>query len=355
MSSGATRKPLPVTVVTGALGAGKTTLIARLMANKPQGENWTVLLNEFTESGIDALTVAAQARGRYDVRLVAGGCLCCTGEQDFRRNLREVLAAGGCDRLIVEPSGAGHPAGMIEELLAHQAQGALRIEAILGLVDPQRLATGAALQPGLTRDQLDIADALVLTKSDLASAQTATDLQSLQQSLFPSREVLDATGIDVDTLRAVASTGMPRVPAQNGAGSAAAHDGHHVQSGANAANAGATSQTLQLADGMRRSSTQLLGLGVANWVMVRGAIFDEGRLRGLLGGSHTLVQTARRIKGVFQVGEDAWVLAQRSASGCSITPSSWRRDSRMEVLTDPGTDWIEWDALWQACRSTAGA
>ena len=63
------RPPIPAWVVTGPLGCGKTTLIAGLLAAKPAQERWAVLLNEFSDAGIDALTVAAAARGPYDVRL----------------------------------------------------------------------------------------------------------------------------------------------------------------------------------------------------------------------------------------------------------------------------------------------
>ena len=108
--------PVPVWVVTGPLGCGKTTILAHLMADKPPDKRWVVLLNEFTDAGIDALTVAAAAQGAYDVRLVPGGCLCCAGEADFRRTLQELLAPEGNPpaRILVEPSGIGHPAGIVE-------------------------------------------------------------------------------------------------------------------------------------------------------------------------------------------------------------------------------------------------
>ena len=61
------------------------------MAHKPEDEFWVVILNEFTDAGIDALSVAQSARGAYDVRLVAGGCLCCVGELEFGKQLRDIL------------------------------------------------------------------------------------------------------------------------------------------------------------------------------------------------------------------------------------------------------------------------
>jgi G3E family GTPase len=78
-------------VITGSFGSGKTTAIRWLMAHKPTEELWIVILNEFTDAGIDALSVAQSARGNYDVRLVAGGCLCCVGELEFGKQLRDIL------------------------------------------------------------------------------------------------------------------------------------------------------------------------------------------------------------------------------------------------------------------------
>ena len=160
---------IPVWVITGALGVGKTTAIAHLMASKPPAANWIVILNEFTESGIDALTVAGSARGTYDVRLVPGGCLCCTGELDFARQLRELTGSVRPDRILIEPSGIGHPAAITEELLQHQSHGTLVVESIVCVVDPAGVAAISMPSDSVQRAQAEVADALVLAKADLAT------------------------------------------------------------------------------------------------------------------------------------------------------------------------------------------
>src|SRR5271169_3307689 len=91
-------------VITGSFGSGKTTAIRRLMAGKPHDELWVVILNEFTEAGLDALSVAQSAHGSFDVRLVAGGCLCCVGELEFGKQLRDILRNLKPMRLLIEPS-----------------------------------------------------------------------------------------------------------------------------------------------------------------------------------------------------------------------------------------------------------
>src|SRR5580693_10110923 len=127
--------PTRAHVITGSFGSGKTTAIRWMMAHKPEEELWVVVLNEFTDAGIDALQVAQAARGNYDVRLVAGGCLCCVGQLEFGKQLREILRALKPTRLLIEPSGAGHAADIVDELAAYEAQRALALDSVICLVD----------------------------------------------------------------------------------------------------------------------------------------------------------------------------------------------------------------------------
>jgi G3E family GTPase len=101
-------------IVAGSFGAGKTTAIRWLMSHKRHDELWVVILNEFTDAGLDALQVAQSAQGRYDVRMVAGGCLCCIGELEFGKQVRDILRQLKPTRLLIEPSGAAHAGEIID-------------------------------------------------------------------------------------------------------------------------------------------------------------------------------------------------------------------------------------------------
>src|SRR6201999_633805 len=125
-----TTQPSRAHVITGSFGSGKTTAIRWLMAHKPAAELWIVILNEFTDAGIDALSVAQSAHGSYDVRLVAGGCLCCIGELEFGKQLRDILRQLKPRRLLIEPSGAGHAADIVDELASYEGQGVLTLDSI---------------------------------------------------------------------------------------------------------------------------------------------------------------------------------------------------------------------------------
>src|SRR5579862_343910 len=160
--------PARAHIVTGSFGSGKTTAIRWLMSNKPAEEMWVVILNEFTDAGIDALSVAQSARGNYDVRLVAGGCLCCVGELEFGKQLRDILRHFKPVRLLIEPSGAGHAADIVDTLAQYEAQRALVLNSVICLVDAQDASRLLNLRPANEWSQIQSADVLLLSKPDLA-------------------------------------------------------------------------------------------------------------------------------------------------------------------------------------------
>jgi G3E family GTPase len=321
-------------VITGSLGVGKTTAIARLFAGKPVDERWVVILNEFTESGIDVLTVAGQARGEFDVRLVPDGCLCCASELDFTRTLRELVRGPRPARLFVEPSGIGHPAAIVEELLTHQSHGTLSLTSVVCLVDPSRVAPVLA-GAGVARDQAEVADVLVLSKADLATAAQRSVFASLAAESYPPKRwigeaphgVLPPEALAPPVPRAAFAI-LPMAPAE------------HV------ANAPPLETTALPALGAERRAGTRLARGVAGWTFERRIGFSRPQLLARLARAADL--GAERVKGVFRTGPEHWALVQVADGRIDVQDSSWRRDSRVEVLLAPGVDadWAAWDTLW---------
>jgi G3E family GTPase len=343
--------PIPAHVITGPLGSGKTTLIARLLADKPPAENWVVLLNEYSEAGIDALTVAAAARGAYDVRLIPGGCLCCTGEDDFRRNLQRLVTEVRPARLLVEPSGIGHPAGIVEELLAHEAAGQLRLDGIVSLVDPARLAAALDGSDPLLRDQIDIGDALVLSKADLADATQLEAFAGLVARANPGKAW---SGTSVTGALPLAALEAGQGSRRTAPGATARPDDHAaVRAGVDAHVHGARHDAadpdpVSLAGGQRRVVVRL-GRAGASWWFDRAVCFDESRVVSRLAQA---VRGFARFKAVLRVAEDRWLLAQHEGGALTLRESSWRRDSRAEVIgrAEQQIDWPSLDAAFAAAR-----
>src|SRR5258708_8658582 len=177
-------------VITGSFGSGKTTAIRWMMARKPESELWVVILNEFTDAGIDALSVAQSARGNYDVRLVAGGCLCCVGEMEFGKQLRDILRNFKPARLLIEPSGAGHAADIVDTLSIYETQQALHLDSVICLVDALDANRILHRRPPQEWSQIQSADALLLSQPDLAGQPEQRAFDEIAAAQFPAKRYL---------------------------------------------------------------------------------------------------------------------------------------------------------------------
>jgi G3E family GTPase len=331
-------------VITGSFGSGKTTAIRRLMAGKPESELWIVILNEFTDAGLDALTVAETARGRYDVRLVAGGCLCCVGELEFGKQLRDILRNFKPARLIVEPSGAGHAADIVDALSLYEAQGALRLDSVICLVDALDAARILHTHPPNEWSQIQSADVLLLSKPDLAGEAQQQAFDQIAAAQFPAKRLLGRCAYGELPPEALATFERP-------AGFTLLREPD--------TGSPPHSTAFSLGD-LTGSETQLrqLGLWAVAWVLPRELTFSrvviEPRLAWLLeayGG------WLRRLKAVFRTGPGPSWLVQSQGRGLAEEDSAYRRDSRIEiVLTAAPTEEFleEWRSLLRDAANPRG-
>jgi len=100
---------IPVHIITGFLGAGKTTFLIDLLKSKREHERWALIINEFGKVSIDSQTVQDELRNEEQLFELAGGCICCSASHLFRETLQKVVDSASFDRVIVEPSGLGGP------------------------------------------------------------------------------------------------------------------------------------------------------------------------------------------------------------------------------------------------------
>ena len=332
--------PLPVIVLTGTLGVGKTTAIAAALAGKPAEERWVVILNEFTDSGIDVLTVAGAARGEFDVRLVAGGCLCCVGAEDFSRTLQGFVRGPRPARLYIEPSGLGHPALIIEELLAYEARGEVDLVAVVALVDVRQLDLLAV--PGTSRDQVDAADVVLLAKADLADAAEHARFRAWADALYPPKRLIGDCVAGrlppaLDLPRA-GDTAVPVLPAAAAPVAAEFVAAMPAPAGSN----------LRLA-AAGRGQAHRLERDALSLRFPPALAFDADALVAAVGQATELADV-ERLKGVFRTGPSRWVLVQRTGAEVSVRESAWRRDSRVELLGAAGVR-LDRDRLQQFWRA----
>ncbi|NWD77069.1 cobalamin biosynthesis protein CobW [Pseudomonas gingeri] len=154
---------IPTHVIAGPLGAGKTSLIRQLLAQKPPGERWAVLINEFGQIGLDA-ALLTQADDGIALGEVAGGCVCCVNGAPFQVGLTRLLRKARPDRLLIEPSGLGHPAQILKQLAEAPWLGVLALQPCVLVLDAQALAAGKPL-PDAQQEALGLAGLRVLNKS----------------------------------------------------------------------------------------------------------------------------------------------------------------------------------------------
>src|SRR5438105_9846202 len=179
---------IPVTVVTGFLGAGKTTLIRELL-DRPEGANTAVVVNEFGEVGIDH----ALLRSSSDATVLLGnGCLCCAVRTDLQDSLRTLYAerAQGAvpnfQRVIIETSGLADPGPVLQTLASDRALGdVFHLQGLITVVDAPGGASNLDRMPE-ARHQVALADRIVLTKADLVDRATAAALTTRLASLSPT-------------------------------------------------------------------------------------------------------------------------------------------------------------------------
>lgn len=208
---------IPVTVITGFLGAGKTTLVRHLLQNN-EGRKIAVLVNEFGEVGIDGdLLRSCQICEEDDhpqnnIVELTNGCLCCTVQEEFYPTMQQLLQRRDqIDCIVIETSGLALPKPLVQAFRWPEIRNAATVDGVVTIVDSQALAAGTLVgdlealeaqrqaDPNLEHetpieelfeDQLACADLVLLTKTDLVDQTSLTKVQRwLQQEV--------ATGVKI--------------------------------------------------------------------------------------------------------------------------------------------------------------
>ena len=161
-------------LITGFLGSGKTTSILHLLAHKDPNEKWAVLVNEFGEVGIDGALLADSGAL---LKEIPGGCMCCVNGLPMQVGLNTLLRQGKPDRLLIEPTGLGHPKQILDLLTAPVYEPWIDLRATLCILDPRLLLDEKSASNENFRDQLAAADIIVANKSDRTTPESEQALQ----------------------------------------------------------------------------------------------------------------------------------------------------------------------------------
>ena len=189
---------IPVSVLTGFLGSGKTTILARLL-RRPEFSRTAVIINKFGEVGLDHDLVEASDESLVQLQT---GCLCCAVRGDLVRTLEDLLrrreegTVPAFERVLIETSGLADPAPILQSLMLDAAlAGRLSLQGVVTTVDAVNGAETLRRQPESVK-QVAVADRLLLTKTDLAV--DTHEVRDRVATLNPSAPVIAATLGEVD-------------------------------------------------------------------------------------------------------------------------------------------------------------
>lgn len=203
---------IPVTVVTGFLGAGKTTLIRHLLQNN-QGRRIAIMVNEFGEVGIDGdllrtCQVCDEEEADSNILELTNGCLCCTVQEEFLPTMQTLLQRRDqIDCIVIETSGLALPKPLIQAFRWPEIRTGATVDGVITVVDCDAIASGhlvgdlEALEAQrqaddsldhetpieeLFEDQLACADLVLLTKGDCVEPKAQEQVQSWLRQQLPS-------------------------------------------------------------------------------------------------------------------------------------------------------------------------
>ncbi|CDE23961.1 cobW/P47K family protein [Amedibacillus dolichus CAG:375] len=153
-----------IDIISGFLGAGKTTLIKKLIAEGLQAEKLVLIENEFGEIGIDGGFL--QDAG-IEIREMNSGCICCSLVGDFSEALKKVLAQYAPDRIIIEPSGVGKLSDVIKAVQSVQAEATLEMNSYTTVVDAQKCKMYMKNFKEFFNNQIAYANTIVLSRTQM--------------------------------------------------------------------------------------------------------------------------------------------------------------------------------------------
>jgi G3E family GTPase len=319
--------PVVVNLITGFLGAGKTTALLHQLDLRRGRERVAVLVNDFGEAAIDATLLDGAGVGLSEVR---GACVCCTAPEGFTEALGQLLDGWRPDRIFIEPTGLARASDLLDTLRRGPHAPRLELGPTVCLVNPAELGLQGPF-PALVREQAEAADVLVASHVDRASEAALARFEALADALWPGP--------------------LARVRAERGALDPALFDWPEGE-GARRRAQGGPQRLRVLGPAAPAGGHPFVARSLAWGPEV---VFDTDRLVAAVGRALAGEAGARmvRLKGLFRTAEGV-ALLEVAGGEVHERLSAYRRDSRCDLIFE-GRDTQPLDTLatWLADAARA--
>ncbi len=311
---------IPTNLIMGFLGVGKTTTILNLLKNKPENEKWAVLVNEFGSVGIDGAIYSAQDTF---VKEIPGGCMCCAVGVPLQVAVNRLLREAKPDRLLIEPSGLGHPRRILDTLNTDYFKDVLKILASICLVDPRKLNDSRYTSNENFIDQIALADVLIANKTDLS------DLDSLQQFNEWGSRSQPAKSIVSQSIQGQINSEWLNLPRNPDRKPVFPHAHSHLQTD--------KQQDVNTEDTThyQRLENSTDSFQSCGWIFPKDTVFNFCQLN-----NYIQQISAARLKGIFAT-EKGWFIFNCSDGLLTVTKTNSGNDSRVEFILERG----KWDEI----------
>ena len=176
-----------IDIISGFLGAGKTTFIQKLLQESLKGENVVLIENEFGEIGIDS---GFLKNSGIEIREMNQGCICCSLVGDFETSLKEVIETYKPDRILIEPSGVGKLSDILSAVKTVSANLPVHLDGAVTVVDSTKAKLYNKNFGEFFDDQIRYATSIVLSRTDIATEEKVEEAIRIVRALNPKANLI---------------------------------------------------------------------------------------------------------------------------------------------------------------------
>ena len=176
-----------IDIISGFLGAGKTTFIQKLLSDALKGENVVLIENEFGEIGVDS---GFLKNAGIEIREMNQGCICCSLVGDFESSLKEVIEQYPPDRILIEPSGVGKLSDILSAVKTVSENLDVKLDGAVTVVDATKAKLYNKNFGEFFDDQIRFATSVVLSRMDIASGEKAQEAVNIVRGINPHANLI---------------------------------------------------------------------------------------------------------------------------------------------------------------------